>query len=371
MDKVNDLKTTGQGISDAPEPVGTGSGRAGSPRPSASDCTDPAVEAQAADRGKATGTPIKETPIRKRSEKGLVLQVSPPEKWPSDVKQNTSDTPRANTLCLDLTWDEETSKSVKRKRIESPISSPATKENNEGLTKISRLQSKVAELIKEAYKEMRLLHQVVSTKSRCKEAAIGTEKVKSIISQLMTAEIQNLLINTPMEKKGTTRNERADIGHEEDKKNGGKEVEKSLEDRIRQLEEEKQQIQEELKEAKTRIMSLEKQNGSSITKCTIGTQTLTSDEEIKDEIEKTEIQLELPDKSYAHFREINLTCKWYKENFKSTRIIDGDFDKNLTKGAKWSCFTKTTKVKSVWRNSPGNVRNWRIYLMKKKCNSTP
>ena len=73
MDKVNDLKTTGQGISDAPEPVGTGSGRAGSPRPSASDCTDPAVEAQAADQGKATGTPIRGIGVKPKAV-GLLRQ---------------------------------------------------------------------------------------------------------------------------------------------------------------------------------------------------------------------------------------------------------------------------------------------------------
>ena len=43
--------------------------------------------------------------------------------------------------------------------------------------------------------------------------------------------------------------------------------------------------------------------------------------------------MELQDKSYSHFSDIDLKHERYKENFKTTRIVDGELDRARKKGS--------------------------------------
>lgn len=225
-------------------PVGYGGGKAGPTRPSSSDRGEMEVGDQANISKIATGSPTNRQPQPGLSKSGYpseprggnypIFQLeeqrlrktstatenisaithevkkirtcttvtSPPKPWSQLWDQpNATSTPEgtsSNISYLDLTWNEEEGRSVKRKRIDKIENASV---ETRGQPKTYKLQEKIVELIKKLDKETTNMNKMLADKSNVKrEIKDISQRIRSVMSQLMTKEIQNILEMKPTEE---------------------------------------------------------------------------------------------------------------------------------------------------------------------------
>ena len=188
-------------------PVGEGVERAGSPRPSALDCSVPQVVDRAAVLDIATGIDVDEyvmdrdfllasmgygSPRALRTPR-LATQVSPPLAigGRGPVVERGVEVP-SNISIIDLTWNEEEGRSrKKRKRFDA--SAVIEEQDDENKTTVS-LSKKLIHLMNKVEEEARKLSKLVgqnpNTKREIKEVSAA---IRSIASQITTNEMVRLV----------------------------------------------------------------------------------------------------------------------------------------------------------------------------------
>ncbi|XP_066157747.1 axoneme-associated protein mst101(2)-like [Euwallacea fornicatus] len=173
-------------------PVGEAGEREGPHRPLSSDLSASQTGDQVGMQTRATGTKERKkeiqekTPVERQRMRKLSTVVSPPEfftpgKTPERERQK-------NITFLNLTWDEEEHRSIKRKKAEKCEGEVI------GRSPDRKLKGKLKKLLSRMEKEIKNLRKVVkenqNTKKEIKEI---TENLNSISNGIMTKEIQNIL----------------------------------------------------------------------------------------------------------------------------------------------------------------------------------
>ncbi|XP_066261221.1 golgin subfamily A member 6-like protein 25 [Euwallacea similis] len=178
-------------------PVGEVGEREGPPRPLASILSASQAGNQAGTLATATGTKKTQessekqenkerTPTKTQKLKKLSMVVSPSEYY-TPGKTPARETQK-NITFLDLTWDDEEHKSVKRKRVEDNDT------ERMGGSPDKKLKRKLRKLLARMEKEVKHLRKVArenqNTKKEIKEIA---ENLNCITSGIMTTEMQNVM----------------------------------------------------------------------------------------------------------------------------------------------------------------------------------
>jgi len=195
MNKGNDNKFTVQGR-DTPVPVGDRGGREGLDRPSASDFSASPVVHQAGKATSATGTNESDDEVLapwRPMEKRLSCNTSPP--WSAGQQPQAVPTP-TRTAYIDLRWDDEEGKSIKKRKREKALSDPGRdlmeqhKETDAAKAKLKRAKQLIKGIEDSTRELAKLVNHNVNTKKEIKEVA---SKLRALSSQLNTVEMWNLI----------------------------------------------------------------------------------------------------------------------------------------------------------------------------------
>ncbi|KAJ8939472.1 hypothetical protein NQ318_022526 [Aromia moschata] len=192
------LTVTVQGR-DTPVPVGEGGARAGSPRPSSNDCPGPPVDPQAGALKKAIEGIDKDKNVQEWAKAALGKTKDKPRlRLRCDLREKQAysapSSPTMNVAVLDLTWDEDEARSVKKRRYEEESSeTPTTDTDDDVQAGEEKLAMKIRKVIKTLDKDIRTLAVLTGEKNIKGEIKEMAVRLRSLMSQIMTNEAQAIL----------------------------------------------------------------------------------------------------------------------------------------------------------------------------------